>query len=428
MSRKKRLHPHLSYRDRADALAHAAEAEPEPVPRHPLVCRGKVEMITSPDALADFIEHLRSCGSFGYDSEFIGEMSYQPKVCLIQAATTRRVALIDPLGGLDVTPFWEILADPGVEKIVHAGQQDLEPVVRYLGRAPASVFDVQIAAGFAGLAYPASLRRLVEELTGTRLGKGFTFTHWDRRPLSPMQQRYAADDVRYLPAVRCELARRLEASGHAAWAAEECAALCDMSVYKRSPADECLRMRGAGRLSPRQLAILRELSIWRDEAARRADLPARTYVRDEVLTTLAKLAPASEEQLARIHGLPRPVRAGEGRNILAAIERGRQAAPVDAALCAESEESPQQRFAIDALWTAVQARCYAEGIDPALVCSRRDVARFYRRCRGEKLPDNSDDPLARGWRGALLGDELRRFVEGSATLSLKWAGGRLAAQ
>lgn len=411
MSSKRKRHPHLSYRDRAHEQAHCDTAEPQAVIEHPLVCRGQPEMIASQADLAGLIGHLRQSRSFGYDSEFIGEMSYQPKICLIQAATPQRVALVDPLSGLDLAAFWELLADPDLEKIVHAGQQDLEPVVRFLGRAPANVFDVQIAAGFVGLAYPASLRRLVEELLGVRLGKGFTFTHWDRRPLSTMQQRYAADDVRYLPALRRELSRRLDESGHAAWAAEQCAALCDISLYRADPAGEYLRLRGAGRLSPRQLAILRELTAWRDEVARRADLPPRTYVRDEVLVAMARLAPATEEHLAHVRGLPRQVRKAEGQRIIEAIARGRLAPPPPGPACSDVEESPRHRFAVDALWTEVQAVCYARGIDPALVCSRRDVARFYRRHRGEAV-GGDDDELLRGWRGELLGAKLGELADG----------------
>ena len=141
------------------------------------------------------IERLRSVGSFAYDSEFIGEMSYVPKLCLIQIATEQEIALVDPLADLDLMPLWELFADPAVQKIVHAGAQDMEPVIRMLGRPATNVLDTQIAAGFARLPYPISLQRMVLQLLGIKLGKGLTFTHWDQRPLSSQQTRYAADDV-----------------------------------------------------------------------------------------------------------------------------------------------------------------------------------------------------------------------------------------
>src|SRR5256885_2877808 len=98
------------------------------------------------------------------------------------------------------------------------------------------------------MAYPVSLSRLVHEMTGARLGKGLTFTHWDQRPLSAMQLRYAADDVRFLPAVRAELGKHLAASGHAPWVAEECAAQCDPAIHTFDPQRQYLRMRGAASL------------------------------------------------------------------------------------------------------------------------------------------------------------------------------------
>src|SRR5687768_7789247 len=232
------------HRDRAHADAHHddASAAPHETPDLPLVPKGPAPLLASSAELAELIAHLRDIGSFAYDSEFIGELTYHPKLCVLQVASAERVALIDPLAKVNLTPFWELLCDPAVEKIVHAGDQDVEPVVRHLGRAPANFFDTQITAGFVGLPYPVSLSKLVGELVGAKLGKGLTFTHWDQRPLSPMQLRYAADDVRYLPAVRAELGRRLDANGHASWASEECEALCDASQYRFDPETQYLRV------------------------------------------------------------------------------------------------------------------------------------------------------------------------------------------
>src|SRR5947208_4519904 len=145
-------------------------------------------------------------------------VTYHPKLCVIQVASAQRVALIDPLVDLDLAPFWELIADPSLEKIVHAGAQDIEPVMRHISKPCANIFDTQIAAGFAGMAYPVALSKLVQELIGVKLGKGLTFTHWDQRPLSAMQLRYAADDVRYLPALREANGKSFDAPGLAQWA------------------------------------------------------------------------------------------------------------------------------------------------------------------------------------------------------------------
>ena len=346
------------HRSRSHDSAHA-EGTPTPVENSvpatlQRVFRGSPIMVETDEQLLHLITELRGDGSFSYDSEFIGEMSYHPQLCLIQVASVNRVALIDPLAQLDLMPFWELLADHSVEKIVHAGEQDIEPVVRHLHRPAANVFDTQIGAGFIGLPYPMSLSKIVAELTGAKLGKGLTFSHWDQRPLSEMQLRYAADDVRYLPAAASELIRRLDALGHTAWAKEECVAVCEPDLYGFDPQTQFLRVRGATSLQPRNLAILRELTIWRDGAARTHDVPPRSFLKDEVLIDLSRNPVKSLEKLGKIRGLPRPVEHEYGQQILDATDRAMSLPPIHLPSTRESEMSPVERFRADAIFAAAQ--------------------------------------------------------------------------
>src|SRR5262245_33623091 len=139
----------------ADGGAAAAGGCESRVIDHPLIAPGAAPLIADQPALDQLIGELRAAGSFAYDTEFIGELTYHPLLCVIQVATTRNVWLVDPMADLELREFWELLADESVEKIVHAGQQDVEPVARQLGeaRGARNVVDTQIAAGFAGLAY-----------------------------------------------------------------------------------------------------------------------------------------------------------------------------------------------------------------------------------------------------------------------------------
>ena len=423
--RNRRPYSRADHRARAHETAHAEQEgtdgdhNPAPAKEHPLVARGAAGLIGTQEALGELIDHLRASGSFAYDSEFIGELTYHPKLCLIQVASSQRVALIDPLAGLDLRPFWELLADPAVEKIVHAGQQDVEPVVRHLDRPAANVFDTQIAAGFVALPYPVSLSKLVQELTGVRLGKGLTLTHWDQRPLSSLQLRYAADDVRYLPLVRAEIGARLEALGHTAWARQECDAQCDPALYRFDARTQYLRVRGAGSLQPRNLAVLRELTVWRDGAARAENLPPRAFLKDEILTDLARSPVKTPDKFDRVRGLPRPVEREHGAAIIAATQRalGLPAGDLPEAR-SDSELGPTERFRSDALWAAAQALCAGQQVDPALVASRQDLGEFYRAAtRGEDL---SALRCMRGWRKAVLGEPLLRLMGGSLRAAMRW--------
>jgi ribonuclease D len=371
------------------------------------------------------IDRLRAAGSFAYDSEFIGELTYFPKLCLIQVASGDEVALIDPLTDLPLGPFWELLCDPAVEKIVHAGAQDIEPVIRHTGRSPSSILDTQVAAGFAAMPYPVSLSKLVMELTGARLGKGLTFSHWDKRPLSTMQLRYAADDVRYLPLVRKKLGDRLASLGHEQWVAEQCAALCDVSVYRFDPATQYLRVRGATSLAPRNLAVLRELTIWRDASARAHDVPPRTFLRDEVMLELARNPVRSVEKLDRVRGLPRPVEHAHGARIVemtvAALALPDESLPAPR----DPEPTPGEKFIAEAFWAAAQCLCAGRGIDPAIAADRQDVGELIRLFRAGA--DFFSHRLMNGWRREVLGAELVALMNGDSRIELTAVNGMLHA-
>lgn len=420
-------HARSRYRSESHDTAHSGEAEEslDAGVDHPLIARAEPQLVTRQDELQLLIEHLRSEGSFAYDSEFIGELTYVPKLCLIQVASRQKVALIDPLSPqIDLLPFWNLLADPAVEKIVHAGQQDIEPVYRNTKVPAANIFDTQIAAGFIALAWPVALGKLVREMLGVRLGKGLTFTHWDQRPLSAMQLRYAADDVRYLPALRQSIGERLDAVDHARWAAEEFASLCEPTQYVFNPATYYLKLRGASSLQQSQLAVLRELTIWRDRVAREHNVPARSLLRDEILVDMSRNPVKTVEKLDRVRGLPRPVEQAHGAELVEATARGLAVPPDEMPKSLNFEPTPAQRFGSDAIWAAAQCICIGQSIDPALVASRQEMSDFYYRQIVRPDEATSDSPIMQGWRREALGEPLLKLIGGHGA-SLQWSDGGL---
>ena len=201
--------------------------------------------------LAELIAHLRQSGSFAYDSEFIGELTLSPQALPHPGRVAAARRADRPAGGhRPAAVLGAARATPSVEKIVHAGQQDIEPVVRHLGRAPANVFDTQIAAGFVGAAVPgvAVEARAGADRREARQGADVHRTGTSGRS-RPMQLRYAADDVRYLPLVR---ARDRPAAGRAAATrpgpSEECDAQCDPALYRFDP-DTAIPPRARRRLA-----------------------------------------------------------------------------------------------------------------------------------------------------------------------------------
>ncbi len=215
-------------------------------------------LITGASDLDEVVSGSRSAGVIGMDTEFLREKTYRAKLCLVQVATDDNIYLIDPLQGLDLRAIADLIGDPKIEILVHAGKQDFELFYEEYGVVPANVFDVQLAAAFAGHGASLPYGRLVSELGGVQLVKGESYTDWCRRPLTSSQTRYAADDVRYLGGIATRLKEELESLGRNEWAREEMRRLFeDSESYRFDPGSAWRKVSGRGSLSPRQLTILK---------------------------------------------------------------------------------------------------------------------------------------------------------------------------
>src|SRR5437764_8904361 len=178
----------------------------------------KEEVINTPEQLAQCCEYLATQKVLGFDTEFVGEDTYHPRLCLVQVATAQRLFLIDPLSVGPLDAFWKLVVDPTNLVVVHAGREEVRLCHLWSGQTPGNLFDLQIAAGLVGMIYPLGHGTLVHQVLGVQLAKGETLTEWRTRPLTRAQIRYAFDDVRYLLRVWEKLAARLEALGRTEWA------------------------------------------------------------------------------------------------------------------------------------------------------------------------------------------------------------------
>src|SRR5437660_4371134 len=177
------------------------------------------QFVDSPAALTDCCDHLSRCSAFGFDTEFIGEDTFHPRLCLVQVATAERLFVIDPLAVGPLEGFWELVADPARVVVVHAGREEIRMCRHGCGRPPGNLFDLQVAAGLVGLGYPMGHAALVYQLLKVQLSKAETLTDWARRPLTGQQLEYAYDDVRHLLPLWRQLTRQLDKLGRADWAA-----------------------------------------------------------------------------------------------------------------------------------------------------------------------------------------------------------------
>src|SRR5512135_1352256 len=276
-------------------------------------------LVTTQGQLDAAVFRLESAARLAVDTEFMRERTYYPQLCLVQVATDSDCLLVDALAGFDLGPLHALLADRDKLKILHAARQDLE-VLQLGGRpVPAPVFDTQVAAAMLGFPPQAGYAELVARQLGHSIDKAQTRTDWSRRPLTPAQLAYAADDVHHLLTLHIDLAAALEARGRRDWLDEDARALEDPALYRTEPADAWRRLKGLGRLKPRAQAVARALAEWRERRAIDADKPRGWIMTDEALYALATLVPASAAELQSVPSLPPALARKHGEKLLALI-------------------------------------------------------------------------------------------------------------
>jgi ribonuclease D len=364
---------------------------------------GEAQLIQDPAGLETALLRLHGADRLALDTEFMRERTYHPQLCLVQLATATDCVLIDPLAGLDLAPLYALLLERSRLKILHAARQDLEVLLLEGGQVPGPLFDTQVAAALLGFPAQIGYADLVARQLGASIDKGQTRTDWSRRPLTPAQLAYAADDVRHLLTLHTELHVALAAKGRDGWVAEECSALEDPSLYRTDPAAAWKRLKGLNRLRPEEQSAARALAQWRERRALESDKPRGWILADEALYALATRAPATVEALEGIESVPPGVARKRGGELLALIAEAR-AHPVQDAGEPPRRPTNEEQARAGALMQAIRERATALGVGPEVLATRRDVEAI---AYGSMPLEQS--PLLRGWRGAVLGDALREI-------------------
>jgi ribonuclease D len=371
----------------------------------------------------ELAERAASQGRLAIDTEFVSERRYQARLCLAQvavpdpdAADGVRTEVIDPLAEepRDPAPLARVLADPGVEVVVHAGRQDVAILRRTWDTDVRYVFDTQLAAGFLGFGNQESYESLVRKVLGVRLKGSEGFTKWDRRPLTAQQLEYAADDARMLLALGERIEGRLRERGRLDWAREECLAL-EQATDERDPERMYERLPRLGRLNEPARAIARELVEWRESVARSMDRPPAYVLPDQALVELARRAPRDRQGLEHIRGLPAQTIHRRADALLKAIARGREREappPPPESRPREITDAPLVALA----QALVRHRSMEEGVAVELIATQSELTELVGALRrGE---DGAQVRVMHGWRRELVGEELAELVAGRRALSV----------
>ncbi len=383
--------------------------------------------ITDPPALENLCRRLQRSTRIALDTEFVGEDTFIPRLELIQIASTEESAAIDfpALGGQgSLDHLWTIICDPKIEKVVHAGRQDLELVALHAGETPTPFFDTQIAAAMVGYGAQVAYASLVQRLTGKRLSKSHTFTNWSQRPLTRDQITYALEDVQFLLPIHDKLRARLRSLGREEWLYEEFRRLqASLGERAREPQDRYQRIRGWDTLQPRAAAVLRELATWRESEAKRRNIPRGRVLRDEVLLQLARQTPGTVEQLRAIRGIHPSEVDRSGETLLARIQRA-LALPSSEwpEVPRERKPDPEATGQVELLQAILKARALDEDISPSLLGTTSDLQTLV---DAKQNRHQLNLPILQGWRRELAGEALLNVLDGKMIVSIDQQTGKL---
>ena len=255
-------------------------------------------VIDTPAALQKFVRQTAKSSMIAVDLEADSMYHYREKVCLIQMSANGRTVVIDPLQLTDLSQLRPVFADPAVCKVFHGADYDVRSLHRDFGFSIANLFDTQLASVYLGYK-ETGLEAVVAERFGVELDKKYQKKDWSQRPLPEDMMAYAASDVAYLIPLAKILMRELKKQARLAWVEEECALLSKVRASENNNAPLFLKFKGAGRLTPRQLAVLEELLQLRDSLARQKDRPWFKIISNAALLKIASIGPTTLQGLKK---------------------------------------------------------------------------------------------------------------------------------
>jgi ribonuclease D len=380
-----------------------------------------MEIIATTEALAALCQALSGDSFVTVDTEFMRESTFWPELCLIQIAGAQREAIIDPLApGIDLAPFFALMADEKVLKVFHAARQDVE-IIWYLGKLiPRPMFDTQVAAMVCGFGDQVGYESLVRNIAKAQIDKSSRFTDWSRRPLSQKQLTYAMSDVTHLRVIYEKLKAQLDDSGREPWLEEEMAILTAPETYISRPEDAWKRIKFRAR-NKKQIAVLMAVAAWREREAQERNVPRSRVLKDDALAELAQQIPATPEALRELRALPKGYAGSRlGDAILAAVKAGLAMDP--AKVPAPEGERPMLNDAASAaaevLRLVLKITCEREGIAPKLLAGTADLEAI-------AMDNDADVPAMHGWRRQIFGEAALKVKAGEMGIVLQGGKARL---
>jgi ribonuclease D len=378
-----------------------------------------MQPITTTSELTAVCRRMTSNPFVTVDTEFLRETTYYPLLCVAQMASADEAVVVDALApGIDLAPFFALMANEKVMKVFHAARQDIEIVWHRAKLIPHPIFDTQVAAMVLGYGDSISYDQLVQRITGDTLDKSHRFTDWTRRPLSEAQLSYAVSDVTHLRDVYAALVEDLGRRARVDWVQEEMQVLTSADTYRMDPENAWQRLKTRVR-KPKELAVLIEVAAWREREAQSRDVPRSRVLKDDAIADIAVQAPTTTEKLKNLRSLPKGFeRSRWGEAIVAAVARGLARDPKTLPRPARLQSSANGAAVVELLKVLLRMISERHHVAAKVIATVDDLERI-------AADDAADVPALTGWRRELFGEKALALKYGKLALAIE--NGRVAA-
>jgi ribonuclease D len=372
-----------------------------------------MDLITTTADLAAACTRLAQHPVITVDTEFLRETTYYPLLCVVQIASSEEAVVIDALAdGIDLKPFFALMADEKVLKVFHAARQDIEIIWHRANLLPHPIFDTQVAAMVLGYGDSIAYDQLVERITGHRPDKTHRFTDWSRRPLTKEQIHYAVSDVTHLRDVFSALDADLKQRERSDWVSEEMEVLTSPRTYDFHPERAWERLKTRVR-KPKELAVLMEIAAWREQEAQGRDVPRSRVMKDDAVGDIATHAPTTLERLGSLRSLPKGFeRSKWGADIIAAVQRGLARDLAALPKIEKPRNNSNGAAIVELLKVLLRMTSERHAVASKVIATVDDLEQI-------AADDNADVAALHGWRRELFGEAALALKHGQLALAIE---------
>jgi len=370
----------------------------------------QVHFIDTQEKLSTICRQFSHSDFLAVDTEFVRQSTYYPILALLQICDSKQIAIIDPLAVKDLSPLMNLLYNKEITKVLHSARQDMEIFYHLNNSVPESLFDTQICAALLGYGEQIGYAPLVKQLLNFDLDKSQTRTDWLKRPLTQKQIDYAANDVLYLAKLYPLQKQKLQDLGRSDWLNKDFQFLSNSSTYAPSPETMWRKIKGVNKLKKQKLAILKNLSAFREQLALKQDRPRRRVIADDTLLNLAINPPKNTQELQEQQGLSSQFLHHNAATMLLLIQQGIDTADKDCPKLPAYTRLSKNEEALAACLMAIVHLCASNNsISAQTLCSRKELDSL--------ITGQRDINVLSGWRNELIGRHLLRFLSGEAQLT-----------